>query len=165
MQLRFRNPYFNRKCKFILTRNLSSLLSLYKGDISPKNGHLLLIEKIIQEVAKIMPRDIRAELPALQRLLRPGPDLAVEVHHLRVRRGQVRHVLEHQPPDQVVVEAGPVRRRHDDGNVGGVLRRHDNDGGVLRDLGVGVAGLQHLQPGDVDRHRPQLLHLNQQEKV
>ena len=114
-------------------------------------------------MAKVLLCHVGTELPALQRLLGAGADLAVEVHHLRVGGGEEGHVLDHEAPDEVVVEAGPVRGGHDDGNVGGVLRRLDHDGRVLRDLGVGVAGLQHFQPRDVDGHCPQLLHL--QKKV
>ncbi len=70
---------------------------------------------------------LEAELPPLQRLVRPYPKLGIHVDHLRVRAGQVGHVGAHQLPDQVVVQAGTVSRRHDDSYVGDILRRDQHD--------------------------------------
>ena len=100
-----------------------------------------------------------AKLPPGQRLVGARPKLGVHVDHLRVRVGEVGHVVAHQLPDQIVVEAGTVCRGHDDRDVGHVLRRHEHDRRVLGDLGVGVAGFENLQPRDVDGHDPQVFQL------
>ena len=104
-------------------------------------------------------RHIETKLPAFQGLLCTGPELPVHVHDLGVHARQVGQVLVHQLPHQVVVEAGPVRGGHDDGDVGCVLGGRHHHVGVLGDLGAGEAGLQHLQPRDVDGDRPQLSQL------
>ena len=56
----------------------------------------------------------------------------------------------------------PVSRGHDHSDVGGVLRGDERDLRLLGDLGVGVAGLEDLQPGDIYGHDAELLYLEGQ---